>query len=266
MSKVCLFPVDSRFDAQGFEIHRDKTICSHSEDTVKVSQEHPNEFIPFLSINPLRKNALDLLDEYHKKGCRGAKFMQNYWGIDLNDKKFIPYYKKLKKLNLPLVIHIGCEFTIESFRKFESPRMLTLPLETGVNVVAAHVGLGRFDHKILFWRNFSKKEQYINKEYFEVIEMLKRYPNLYADISAILSLNKTRALPHLAKQTDIHDRLIFGTDYPVPFVVNSFLLNLPKDKIKIIKSIKNPFDRYYEVIKEYFGEDNPIFTNYKKLI
>ena len=258
--------MDSQVDEQGREKHRDKTICSHTPDVLEVCKKHPDSFIPFLSVNPLRPEALDLIDLYYEAGCRGAKFLQNYWNVDTNQEKFVPYYEKLKKYNLPLVIHIGPEFTCPSFRKCESPQMLRLPLEVGVKVVAAHVGLGRFDHKILFWRNFSSREEFLNQEYFEVLAMVKKYPNLYTDISAILALNKIRSLPHLAKQTDIHDRLLFATDYPVPFVVHSFLVHFSKARAEEIQAIKNPFDRYYETIEAYFGKTSPIFSNWKRLL
>ena len=214
VESACLFGVDSRLDEQGREIDRDRTVCATSDDVLAVAQRHPDAFIPFFSIHPRRQNALDLIDEYVGRGCRGAKFLQNYWAVDLNDRRFIPYYEKLVSYKLPLIIHIGSEYTIDSDAKYERIEMLDLPLECGVTVIAAHMGLGRINYKFRFWRNLSKQARYFDDDYFRMLEKLRRYDNLYADISAILAPLRARALRHLAGQTDVHHKILFGTDYP----------------------------------------------------
>ena len=93
VEKACIFGVDVRLDDKGRESHRDGTVCAMSEDVLQVAQDHPNQFIPFLSVNPRRADALDQIDEYTERGCRGAKFLQNYWGVNLNDERFSPYTK-----------------------------------------------------------------------------------------------------------------------------------------------------------------------------
>jgi predicted TIM-barrel fold metal-dependent hydrolase len=157
VEKTCLFGVDARFDERGREIDRDKTVCAMNEDVLTVAANHPDQFIPFLSVNPRRPDALDLIDEFVERGCRGAKFLQNYWGIDLNSERLIPYYEKLKQHKLPLIIHVGSEYTIHSYPRYERIEMLDLPLGSGVTVIAAHMGLGRFEHRLRAWRNLSKQ-------------------------------------------------------------------------------------------------------------
>ncbi|MCU7843141.1 MAG: amidohydrolase family protein [Candidatus Thiodiazotropha sp. (ex Monitilora ramsayi)] len=114
VDKTCLFGVDSRVDSKGQELHRDITVCASTEDVLSVSTRHPAQFIPFMSVNPRRPDALDLIDEYVERGCQGSKFLQNYWGVDLNNPTFIPYYEKLREQNIPVIIHIGPEYTIHS--------------------------------------------------------------------------------------------------------------------------------------------------------
>ncbi|MBW9274277.1 MAG: amidohydrolase family protein, partial [Candidatus Thiodiazotropha sp. (ex. Lucinisca nassula)] len=194
VEKTCLFGVDARFDEQGREVDRDKTVCAMSEDVLAVAAKYPDCFIPFLSVNPMRPGALNLLDEYAEKGCRGAKFLQNYWGIDLNSERLIPYYEKLKQHKLPLIVHIGSEYTIQSHPSYERIEMLDLPLACGVTVIAAHMGLGRFEHRVCAWRNLSKAPRHFDRDYFKLLAMLTQYQNLYADISAILVPLRARAL------------------------------------------------------------------------
>jgi predicted TIM-barrel fold metal-dependent hydrolase len=266
VQKICLCPVDSCFDSTGREIHRDNTVCSHTEDVLTLWRHYPDTFIPFFSVNPLRQNALDLIDEYCEKGCKGAKFLQNYWNIDLNDKKFIPYYEKLKNRNIPLIIHTGSEFTVPSHKKYEKLDVITLPLTVGVTVITAHMASGSIKYKVLFLRNFSHQKASFDPDYFTLLDMLRTYPNLYADISAILSPLKARVLRHLSKQYPIHQKILFGTDYPVPFSVTLSTLDLSWHRKIEINNIPNPFDRYMSVILEYFSGDSEIFTNYQKVL
>lgn len=266
VEKACVFGVDSRLDERGREIDRDKTVCAMTEDVLEVANKHPGEFIPFFSINPRRPDALDLIDAYMEKGCKGAKFLQNYWRLDLNNKQFIPYYEKLKAWNIPLIIHIGSEYSINSDARYEQISMLDLPLACGVTIVAAHMGLGRINHKLRLWRNLSKNPIYFDDDYFLLMDKLRKHENLYADISAMLVPLRARALPHLAKQQDIHDKILFGTDYPVPFPVRFNSYDLPTKTRKKISKIQNPFDRYTAVILEYFPAGNPIYQNYRKIL
>ncbi len=266
VERACLFGVDSRVDKKGGEIHRDNTVCAHTDDVLRVAEENPGCYIPFLSVNPNRPDALDRIDEYVERGCFGAKFLQNYWGVDLGDHRYIPYYEKLKALQIPLIIHVGSEYSIDSFSEYESCNMLDLPLKCGVTVIAAHMGLGRILHKVRFWRNFSKQPKYFDKDYFLLIEKLKEYPNLYADISAILAPLRARALRHLSEQTDIHEKILFGTDYPVPFAVKINSYDLSRRSRANIQTIANPFDRYVAAVLEYFPEESPIYRNYEKVL
>ena len=266
IKKVCLFPVDSYFDKAGKEVHRDNTVCSHTADVLEVSKAYPDLFIPFFSINPLRPNALGLIDEAVTNGCRGAKFLQNYWFIDLRRQWLIPYFEKLKEKGIPLIIHTGGEYSVSSKNDYETVEMLELPLKIGVTVIAAHMGLGHFSHKLLPWRNLSQSPCYFGRNYFKLLEMLSTYNNLYADLSAMLSPLRSKALRHLSGQKAIHHKILFGTDYPVPFQVKINTHDLPASKTKEIAKIQNPFDRYVSVMLEYFPEDSPIYSNYKKVL
>jgi predicted TIM-barrel fold metal-dependent hydrolase len=266
VKKACLFGVDSRLDEQGEEVLRDKTICAMTEDVLTVAQRHTEAFIPFLSVNPRRRNALDLIDEYVERGCRGAKFLQNFWAVDLNDERFIPYYEKLASHHLPLIIHVGSEYTISSDARYEGIDMLNLPLKCGVTVIAAHMGLGRVIHKIRPWRNLSRQPRHFDSDYFQLLEMLERHDNLYADVSAILVPLRARALRHLAEQKQVHPKILFGSDFPVPYTIRINSYDLTPKKRKEISRVSNPFDRYVAAILEYFPADSAIYTNYRKVL
>jgi len=237
-----------------------------NEDVLAVAKRYPEQFIPFFSVNPRRPDALELIDRYLEQGCKGAKFLQNYWALDCNDERLRPYYAKLAQRGIPLIIHIGSEYTIDSDARYERPDMLALPLATGVNVIAAHMGLGRVNHKLRVWRNFSKSPAHFDDDYFRLLEMLETHDNLYADISAILAPMRARALRHLSKQTSVHGKLLFGTDYPVPFTVRWNSYDLESTTRKRLGEESNPFDRYSQAMLAYFPEESPIYSNYRKVL
>jgi predicted TIM-barrel fold metal-dependent hydrolase len=266
VSKVCLFGVDARLDERGREIHRDRTVCAGTEDVIEIAVRYPEQFIPFFSVNPRRPGALELIDAYLELGCRGAKFLQNYWGLDLNDERLLPYYEKLRDHGVPLIVHIGSEYTIASDPRYEGVDMLDLPVAAGVTVIAAHMGLGRIHHRLRPWRNLSRDPRDFDPDYFALLERLRRHDNLYGDISAILAPLRARALRHLAGQHDVHPKILFGTDFPVPFSVRHSTYDLPASVRRPIDTIENPFDRYAAAVLEYFPAGSPIYRNHAKVL
>jgi predicted TIM-barrel fold metal-dependent hydrolase len=264
LQKTVLFGVDERVDKKGKTLHKDITVCATNESMLELYEQNKDVIIPFFSINPLRPDALDLIDKYTELGFKGAKFLQNYWGVDTREKQFIPYFEKLKEKNLPLIVHIGSESSVHSFKACESIEMLDQPLEIGVNTIAAHMALSYTPLGIL--KAFSQNPKHFNPEYHTLLDMLETHDNLYADISALLTPVRAKVLRDLSSQKQIHHKLLFGTDFPVPFttVVNSYDLSLKK-RFQLSK-VKNPHDRYAEAMLEYFDRDNPIYTNHKKIL
>ena len=264
LSKTVLFGVDARVDDKGKILHKDITVCATNEDMLTLYHDNKDIIIPFFSINPLRPDALDLIDEYSDKGFKGAKFLQNYWNVDTREKRFIPYFEKLKEKNLPLIVHIGSESSVHSFKECESIEMLDQPLKIGVNTICAHMALSYTPLGIL--KALSNNPKHFNEEYYKLLEMLDYHDNLYADISALLTPVRAKVLRHLSQQTHIHDKLLFGTDFPVPFTTVFNTYDLPFKKRFEISKIQNPHDRYAQVMLEYFDRDNALYTNHSKIL
>ena len=77
---------------------------------------------------------------------------------------------------------------------------------------------------------------------------------------------RAKVLRHLSTQNDIHHKLLFGTDFPVPFGTVLTSYDLPYAKRFELSRETNPFDRYAKAILEYFPAESPIYTNYTKLL
>jgi predicted TIM-barrel fold metal-dependent hydrolase len=108
----------------------------------------------------------------------------------------------MAEAKLPLLAHTGGEHTLPVVRpEFADPRILTLPLESGVTVIAAHCGT---------------KSGLFDPEYFHVFaEMTRRFPNLYGDTSAFNVPIRGRHIPECLREP-LASRMVHGSDYPVP--------------------------------------------------
>jgi predicted TIM-barrel fold metal-dependent hydrolase len=269
VKKSVILPVDAKIDLYGNEMHRDKTVCSSNDDIYEEYKRNPDELIPFFSINPNRKDALDLIDKYVSLGFQGAKFLQNYWDIDINDKKYTPYFEKIKFYDLPIIIHSGSEYAISSNPKYEKIEVANQAIEIGCKVVLAHFGVNIIMENRLnkLHHNFSFDTNKFGDDYFKMIEYLEKYENVYADLSATIALFRTKIIEDLAKnQKHIHNKLLFGTDYPVPFSILFSYHSLGLKKRLDLEKVINPFDRNISFFNEYFEENSPIYTNWQKLI
>lgn len=267
VDKIVLLPVDGIYDNNGYYISKDNTVCSNTHDILELYNKFPNHIVPFLSVNPNRYNSLDLLDEYIERGCKGVKFLQNYWNIDLNDKKYIPYFEKIKKHNLPIVIHTGSEYAVKSNSLFEKIEVSNQVIEIGCNVVLAHGGVSMFmeTNPIKFLNNFNMNK--MSKDYEKSLDYMRKHNNVYVDLSAIISIFRSKIIKDLAEnQKDIHNKLLFATDFPVPFSILFSFHTIPFKERLLLEKIVNPFDRYIAFLNYWFKEDSEIYTNYKKLI
>ena len=262
VQKSVVFGVDAKFDESGNRVHKDKTVCASNEEVFAFYEQNPNEVVPFFSVNPNRKDALNLIEKYHKMGFKGGKLLHSYWETDLNDKRYEPYFRLLSELGLPLVIHVGDENSLASNKALESIEQLKSPLNLGCRIVCAHMGASSDGVLSMFSRDPEK----LGANYFTLLGWLREFDGLYADVSALLCINKARILPHLKTQTQIHDKILFGTDFPVPFSVILSSYDLPLRDRLALNRIQNPLDRYVRAMSLYFGEDSPIFSNYKKIL
>lgn len=269
VEKSVILPVDGIVDSYGKLISKDNTVCSSNEDILSFYSHNPDISIPFFSINPNRLDALDLIDKYVESGFKGAKFLQNYWNIDLSDKKYIPFFEKIKSYDLPIIIHSGGEHAVSSNPLFESIDVAKLPIDIGCKVVLAHFGLNMIMNQSFskLHHNFSFDSSTFGEDYFKTISFLENHENVYADLSAIIAFFRSKILKDLAEnQSHIHHKLLFGTDFPVPFSILFSYHNLSFQKRFELEKINNPLDRYVSFFLQYFKEDHSIFHNWKNLI
>ncbi len=166
-----------------------------------LAQTHP-EFLSGVSIHPARADALDELERCLERGAVLMKCLPNCQNIEPSDLRYRRFWERMAEARLPLLAHTGGEHTVPIVNAaYADPKLLRLPLECGVNVIAAHCATksGPFD-----------------PDYFDDwVAMLAQFPNLYGDISAMVSLNRCAHLRDCLRP-EIEPRILHGSDFPVP--------------------------------------------------
>jgi uncharacterized protein len=124
----------------------------------------------------------------------------------------------MKQLDLILLSHGGEEKAVqaEEDQKLGNPLLLRRALDHGVKVIVAHcAGLGTnadLDSK--------DRKQVDNFDLFLRLMDEKRYESLvFGEISAMTQFNRVgKPLRTTLERQDLHERLVNGSDYPLPAV------------------------------------------------
>lgn len=248
---IVLFGMDGVVDDQGLINWSRSHLYIPNEYLFEVCAQNP-QFLPGVSINPYRGNAVEMLQEAIHKGAVVLKWLPNLQHFNPSDKRCLPIYRELVKANLPLIAHTGCEHTFPNMNQsLGDASLYRQALDMGVTIIMSHCGV-----TCPFHAKYSSAKL--------IFEMFKSYDNLYADTSALCSFLK---FYHLNKLDflSFHERLVHGSDYPIPSIAINFLVPLGfKKTIQLIR-VKNPLEKDI-LIKKAIGLPDDIFTNATKLI
>jgi predicted TIM-barrel fold metal-dependent hydrolase len=189
-----------------------------NEYVFELSERHPEMFVPNISVNPYRADAIGELEKWAQRGARVVKWLPNAMGIDPSDPQCDKFYEKMKELDLILLSHGGEEKAVqaEEDQKLGNPLLLRRALDHGVKVIVAHcAGLGTNDDL-----DSKDRKQVDNFDLWLRLMDEKRYEGLvFGEISAMTQFNRVgKPLRTILARDDLHERLVNGSDYPLPAV------------------------------------------------
>ncbi|MCM8778092.1 MAG: amidohydrolase family protein [Candidatus Omnitrophica bacterium] len=191
------------------------------EDVTRVYKKYPDRVIPFCNIDPRSgSNSPDtdfsfLIDRYKKEGCRGVGEITANMYID--DPKCINLFRQCGKAELPVLFHlynkIGGSYGLVD--DIYLPR-----LEKVLKKCPETIFIG---HAMAFWSEISADVSENTRGKYpkgpvkapgRLQKLLKKYPNLYGDLSAGSGFNAiTRDITYGYKfLREFHKKLLFGTD------------------------------------------------------
>ena len=160
-------------------------------------QQHPDTLVGFLSLDPTQQDWEEELHQGHQElGLKGIKLMPMYAGFRPDGKDLDPMWQYAQDHDLPVLLHTGTTFVAQAPLECTLPRHLD-PVATrfpGVKIILAHLS-----------------HPYEN----ECVVVIRKHPNVYADISAIHY--RPFQLYHslmLVQEYGVWNKLLFGTDYP----------------------------------------------------
>lgn len=249
--RAVMLALDGIYDEKGkLDLERTK-VHIPNEYCRRVCSEH-EEFLYGASVNPDRADALDELERVKADGAVLIKWLPNSQDFDPENKKYIPFYRKLADLKLLLLTHTGYEHCIEAAdQMYGDPKRLRTALDEGATVIAAHAGSSGMRRPVEFFDDY--------------LPMYDEYPNLYGDLGAITGITRYGYIPAMLKHPGFMERHLQATDYPAPPVPFLFLKALGFRRCAALSLIRNIFDRDVET-KRALGFPDDILHNAARLL
>ena len=157
-----------------------------------AAQSTCEEFIPFGSVHPAAKNALQEVEYLYQQGIRGIKFHTGHQNFDFDDTKNTPLYRKIGSLGMATIVHCG--------DSAKSPNHLVLPHTVarvidafqGAPFICAHMGgIDMNSHEL---------------------DLLKQMPVL-VDTALAIRRMEAKEFGLMVRELGV-ERVLFGSDHP----------------------------------------------------
>lgn len=166
-------------------------------EVADFAQSDPARVIGFMSLDPTEPGWQEEMRHGHEElGLRGIKLMPMYAGFYPNDRSLDPLWSYAQEHRLPVLLHSGTTFVSQA------PLDCTLPRHIDdvairfpeVRIIMAHLG---------------------HPYEGECIVVIRKHPNVYADISALHY--RPWQLFHslmLVQEYGVWDKVLLGSDFP----------------------------------------------------
>ena len=168
------------------------------------AKQDPFRLIAFGSINPQRKtgqeNRIDeLIDKLNLAGIKIHPSHQTVFPNDyLNGNESLRYlYHRCEEKGIPVMFHTGTSIFVGARNRFADPIYVD---DVAVDfprlkIILAHGGRPLWMDTCIF--------------------LVRRFPNVYMDIS---SIPPSKVLEYFPRLEELQNRVLFGTDWPAPMV------------------------------------------------
>ena len=209
------------------------------EDVLQVAKEAPDRFVKGYIPHPKRPDAIDRLKAAHDiHGVQVASELKVR--VLFDDPDAIQLYHACGELGMPITIHLDYPLGWGGSRYPRPNYWYGGSLDAFARAVAACPETKFIGHAPGFWAHISADDKFDKEAYPKgpvvpggrLFEVMRKYPNLHADLSAGSALNALQRDPEVAKQfmIEFQDKLLWARDY-FDWVLMEFFetLDLPKD-------------------------------------
>ncbi len=157
----------------------------------------PGKLVGFASCDPTQPGYMAELEHAAEDLClRGVKMGPIYAGFDPRDGRCEPVYRYCQAKGLPILFHTGTTFRRVAALGFSRPWLFD---EVAIRFPELRMVLAHLGHPF----------------YDECLVVIRKHPNVYADISALYYRPwQFYNMMILAQEYHVTHKLLFGTDYP----------------------------------------------------
>ncbi|MBO5923750.1 MAG: amidohydrolase family protein [Lentisphaeria bacterium] len=200
-------------------------LVQSNDDILRIVKCYPDRFIPFCNVDPrgMRNTPAaefrHILEYYRDKGCKGVGEVTA--NLPLDDPRVENLFRQVEAAGLALTFHLAVREG-GVYGLIEEPGLKKLE-----KALQKFPKLKFFGHSQTFWSEMaadlpeSERGRYPKGAILEegaVPRLLRKYPNLYGDLSAgsgwnALARDEEYAVKFL---NEFQDRLMFGTDICAP--------------------------------------------------
>ncbi len=234
----------ARYDAMGIErgavlpiVNPEIYFPQANEDILEMAQQYPDRIIPFCNIDPrlLTDNSRaplgKVLDHYKNKGCKGlGEVMPN---LAVMDPMVQNLFAAAEDVDLPVTYDGSDTLGNGDFGLYDDPGLPQLE-----HTLQSFPKLKIFGHGPVFWAELGRLLTPGERSYFYSFRgrhtgrmpshkideegvvpiLLRRYPNLYGDLSDCTAYNALTRDPEYTFRflEEFQDRLCYGTDMTSP--------------------------------------------------
>jgi len=194
------------------------------EEVMEVCKRYPKRLIPTCNFDPRmvsnspKSDFRPMLKYYKEAGHRSiGEYVPN---LPFDDPLNMNAFAQMEEVGLPVTFHIGPTLggCYGCYDDVGLPRL--------EKVLKAFPKLKMFGHSQPFWAEISADVTDKNRNTYpkgrvtpgRLVELFRKYPNLYGDLSAGSGLNAISRDPEFGYQflEEFQDRLFFGTDICYP--------------------------------------------------
>ena len=166
----------------------------------RLCERYPDRLIGFASVNPRRPGAVEefqrAIEDFSLKGLKLHPPLQRFFP---NDESVFPLYEKAVELNVPVVFHVGTTPFGSLCRLAHANPLLIDDVAVAfpsLRIMLTHLGT--------LWHH-------------EAFMVAEKNPNVYIDTAAYL-YEIREILTRDTVERIGRNKVIFGTDYPMPYV------------------------------------------------
>jgi len=221
--RFMLLAFDYAHDEHGTVVKKITPFHTPNAYALRTAKLHPAQFEWIASIHPYRDDCVHALGIAIRNNARAVKWLPSVMGIDPSSKLCDRFYEALVTHNLPLLTHVGAEHAVDvpNGQVMNNPLLYRRALDMGVRIIFAHCATLGESADIDKGPN---GPMVANLDLFARLMSEHRYEKqLYGDIAAITQVNRDRdMIKKIVEHEEWHDRLIYGSDYPLPGVMPVF--------------------------------------------